>query len=178
MFHTSSPAAVLACCLLLGAAACSFSQGDERGAANALPILLEQDRHHARRVDGRIEFELRLSLANPTDGPIYLTTCRGPHPPLLEKHEAGEWVPVYQPPALMCLGPPERIGPGETYDYTYRISAELDDGGSHPQWHTTEVDGSYRVRWHAYTGWTEAGPPQDAGPREALSPVFELRVGD
>jgi hypothetical protein len=124
-----------------------------------------------------IEFSMIIRYINSTPGPIYLPTCHSVHPPVIEKKENGQWVIAFAPIVLACLGPPEIVGPGRTYEYTYLVQAYLPGSRVMPQFRT-EVPGIYRLAWRAYRTWTPNGSEPGLGeelPRDAgISNEFEL----
>jgi hypothetical protein len=152
------------------------------------PIRTDKSVYTARRGESRlndgtlndryIEFSIGLSYTNPTGRSIYLPTCRGVNPPILEKKESQGWVVAFSPVVPACLGPPIVIQPGRSFEYTYNVQAYLPGSRSWPQFQT-EVPGRYRVVWQAYQTWSGNSPEPGLGvelPRSAsISNEFELR---
>jgi hypothetical protein len=96
---------------------------------------------------------------------------------LIEKKEHRHWVVAFAPVVPACLGPPEIIGPGATYEYTYQVQAYLPGSRVMPQFET-DIPGIYRLVWSAYRTWTpNSGEPRlgQELPRNAgISNEFEL----
>ena len=85
-----------------------------------------------------------MTYTNPTDRTVYMTGCKGPSKPTLQKQEGRDWVPAYSPVELMCLGPPTVIEPGESYRDTLHVSGYLPGQNVAPTF-KTEVEGTYRL---------------------------------
>jgi len=96
-----------------------------------------------------VQFFMRLRYTNSTMGKIYLPTCNTIHPPILEKKQGSEWVTAFAPIVQACLGPPEIIERGRTFEYPYDIQAYLPGSRVMPQFQTA-VTGTYRLVWSAY----------------------------
>jgi hypothetical protein len=100
-----------------------------------------------------VELTIPLRYTNFTGNSIYLPTCLGVNPPVLEKKQGSEWVVAYSPAVPACLGPPQVIEPGKTFDYVYQVEGYLPGGNTFPQFETS-VPGTYRIVWGAYGTWT------------------------
>lgn len=161
---------------LLGACA-GIVQPDDEGAG--LVVRTARTEYTVVRNGQFLQTSIDLALTNRTDGPAYLTTCHGVHPPVLEKWVGDRWETAYAATVLMCLGPPEVVEPGETFPYTLRVSASLPGSNSYPQFTAGEVPGTYRLRWTVYRTWEPNGPKPGLGeqfPRDAaVSNEFTLR---
>ena len=76
-------------------------------------------------------------------------------------------------------GPARGGGAGETFPYTFRVSAAPRGSNSYPQFEVDEVDGTYRLAWTVYRTWEPDGGRPGLGeqfPREAtVSNEFTLR---
>jgi hypothetical protein len=116
---------------------------------------------------------IRLRYTNSTDGPIYLPTCNGINPPLMQKKEGHRWVIAYAPIVQACLGPPEIIQPGKTFEYDYEVEGYEPGGRVMPQFNT-EVPGTYRLVWDAYKTWSENGAGLQLPLPNRLSNEFEV----
>lgn len=160
---------------LLGGCAGLVQPDDESG----LVIRTARTEYTVVRTGQFLETSIDFALTNRTDGPAYLTTCHGVHPPVLEKRVGDGWVTAYAAPVLQCLGPPEVVEPGETFPYTLRVSASPPGSNSHPRFTVGEVPGTYRLRWSVYRTWEPNGSRPGLGeqfPRDAaVSNEFTLR---
>jgi hypothetical protein len=162
---------------------------DEEGPSlnPAAPILTDQSVYTVQRgathlddgtLYGRyVQLFIRLRYTNPTTGSIYLPTCHTVSPPVLEKLEARGWVTAFAPIVQACLGPPEIIERGRTFEYLYHVQAYLPGSRVMPQFQTA-VPGTYRLVWSAYATWTAYGTEPGIGrelPLEArVSNEFEI----
>jgi hypothetical protein len=105
---------------------------------------------------------------------VYLPTCHGVHPPVLEKWVQGAWIETYAQVVPACLGPPEVIGPGEAYHYAFDILAAPRGSNRAPQFTVPEIPGSYRLVWDIYGTWTPSGAEPGLGRKLQL----EARVSN
>ncbi len=153
--------------------------GGENPQLNRTPLIQTERRTYTaqrgeiRLPDGTLQGRyirllIRLRYSNSNDGPIYLPTCNGINPPILEKKEGGGWVIAYAPIVLACLGPPEIIQPGKAFEYEYRVEGYEPGGRMMPEFNT-EVPGTYRLVWDAYQTWNGNGPETGPGLQLPLS---------
>jgi len=149
MRATLFASAALGAALLGGCA--GLLQPDDEG--SGLVIRTDRTEYRVSRNGPYLETTIGLSLTNRTEGPVYITTCRGVHPPVLEKRVGDRWVTAYAAPVLQCLGPPEVVEPGETFPYSFRISAGLPGNNNYPRFETGDVEGRYRLAWTIYRTW-------------------------
>lgn len=167
--------AALGAALLAGCA--GLVAPDESGAG--IVIRTDRTEYTVSRNGPFLETTIGVSLANGTEGPAYLTTCRSVNPPVLEKRVGDRWVTAYAATVLLCLGPPEVVEPGETFSYTFRVSAGLPGNNHHPKFMVDDVDGTYRLAWTVNRTWEPDGGKPGLGeqfPREAtVSNEFTLR---
>jgi hypothetical protein len=167
--------AALAAALLAGCA--GLVNPDPGG--DGLSIRTERTEYAVSRSGSSLVTSIGLSLTNGTEGPAYLATCNGVHPPVLQKRVGDRWVTAYAAVVALCLGPPEVVEPGETFSYTLRVSAAPRGSNSYPQFEVDEVPGTYRLAWAVYRTWEPDGGRPGLGelfPREAtVSNEFTLR---
>ena len=124
---------------------------------------------------GRVEAEVPYAVRNTTDGPLYLTGCRPPNPPALEKLEGGEWAAVYVPVVLDCLSPAVEVAPGGVLRDTLRLFAAFPGQNTVPTF-DTDVPGTYRLRQALYARVEDDGLGRDLLDAErSVSNPFELR---
>ncbi|HEX8271387.1 MAG TPA: hypothetical protein VF615_01975 [Longimicrobiaceae bacterium] len=168
LFATAALGALLGCAGLV-------QPDDESG----LVIRTARTEYIVARSGQSLDTSIDFTLTNRTDGPAYLVTCRGVHPPVLEKRVGDRWMTAYAAPVLQCLGPPEVVEPGETYPYTFRVSAALPGTSSYPKFEAGAVAGTYRLAWTVYRTWEPGSGRPGLGeqfPREAaVSNEFTLR---
>ena len=161
---------------LLGGCA-GLTSPDEDG--SGLVIRTDQAEYTVSRDAQFVRTTVGVTLTNGTGGPAYFATCHGVHPPVLEKRVGDRWVTAYAATVLLCLGPPEVVEPGETFPYTFRISAALPGNNYHPKFLVDEVPGTYRLSWTVYRTWEPDGGGPDLGeqfPRAVtVSNEFTLR---
>ena len=160
--------------LLTGCAGSSTGPrvGDESPQLARAPILTDKRVYTAQRgvmhlPDGTlytryVQLSIRLRYTNLTAGSIYIPTCHGVHPPELQKKESGGWVPALVPIVELCLGPPEIIEAGKTFDYSYEIQGHLPGGRVVPEFQTA-VPGTFRLVWTAYATWAPDGQEPGLG---------------
>jgi hypothetical protein len=167
--------AALGAALLAGCA--GLVSPDQAG--DGLAIRTERTEYTVSRTGSSLVATIELTLTNGTEGRAYLATCHGVHPPYLQKRVGDRWVTAYAAAVSLCLGPPEVVEPGETYPYTFRVSAAPRGSSSHPQFEVDEVPGTYRLAWAIYRTWEPDGDGPGLGalfPREAtVSNEFTLR---
>lgn len=167
--------ASLAAALLAGCA--GLVVPDDAG--TGLSIRTERAEYTVSRRGQLLETTIGLSLTNGTEGPAYLVTCHGVHPPHLEKRVGDRWVTAYAAAVPQCLGPPEVVEPGETFPYSFRVSAGLPGSDYHPGFAVDPIPGTYRLVWTVYRTWEPDGDRPGLGeqfPREAtVSNEFTLR---
>jgi hypothetical protein len=170
--------AALGAALLAGCAGLvSPDQGDQGG--DGLAIRTERTEYAVSRSGASLVTTIGLTLTNGTEGPAYLATCHGVHPPVLQKRVGDRWVTAYAAVVPLCLGPPEVVEPGETFPYTFRVSGAPRGSNSYPQFEVDEVPGTYRLAWAVYRTWEPDGGRPGLGelfPREStVSNEFTLR---
>jgi hypothetical protein len=180
MSRFPSAALFLAACVGAGTAP---GGKDENSRLNQAPLIQTErtsytvERGESRDPDGTlygryIRVAIRLRYTNSTDRPIYLPTCNGINPPLMEKKQGGGWVIAYAPIVPACLGPPEVIQPGKTFEYEYQVEGYAPGGRVMPQFNT-EVPGTYRLVWDAYAS-RNSNPEHMLPLEERISNEFEL----
>ncbi len=150
---------------LLGLASADHAGQQLQGA----PIQTDSSVYHVRTAGG-YQATIVLTYTNPTAAPVYIASCGGPHPPLIEKWENGEWVTAYNPPVPLCYSPPVEIQPGQAYTYTYRVIVGLPADNAYPKFQVSEIPGTYRLRWLL------RGPDAPLPLEQTISNTFELRL--
>ena len=106
---------------------------------------------------GVARFTIRLRYTNGTGKTAYLATCRGPQPPRLEKQVGDQWVVAFMPVVPLCLGVPQAVRAGDTFDYDFVVYAGMPGTSIAPRFSVSEVPGTYRVIWEVFTG-TQGDP--------------------
>lgn len=139
------------------------------------PITTDSAVYHLRSSADGYAGTIGVTYTNRTGGTVNIPACHSPHPPLLEKWVAGEWVVAYDPPVLMCITPPVVIQAGSSYSYTYRIVAGRTGSNSYPQFEVDEIPGTYRLRWRALLS-AGSGEPQPLPEEVTISETFEIRL--
>ena len=148
----------VAALLALGAAAslgCSNSaapSSPEGAAASEAPIRTDRAEYVADRAGGGVSLDIPIRYVNPTQGPVWVSTCHSVYPPTLEKLVGDAWVPAYNEPVLLCLGVPIVIQAGASYEYTFRVRASPRGTNTYPQFELESVPGTYRLVWGVYEG--------------------------
>ncbi len=104
-----------------------------------------------RQENGLLRTEIGLTFVNRTGGAVYIPSCHGPYPPVLEKVVDGQWVIAYAPIVLLCLEQPVAIAPGKSYDFAYRVHAALPGTNAGPQFSVTPIAGTYRAVWGLFS---------------------------
>jgi hypothetical protein len=152
------------------------------------PILTDQTSYTVRRkdvhlADGRlygrfVEFSMVLRYTNPLPSSIFLPTCRTVNPPRIEKKDYQRWLIAFSPIVLACLGPPQVIEPGRTFEFTYDVEAALPGYNVMPQFNTP-LPGTYRIVWGGFSSWNASGAEPGLGVELPLSATisneFELQ---
>lgn len=162
--HFNAALAVLLSALLssCGALDTLGLKSDRAPALAGAPIQTDSAVYHVRTSEYAYELTIGLTYRNTSGGTAYISTCKAPVPPVLEKWEDGKWVTAFAPVVLMCLGPPVVIEAGEAYAYTYRVLASHQPN-TYPQFEVAEIPGRYRLVWHILGTWTPDGPEAGLG---------------
>lgn len=131
--------------------ACSALEVDE---ADLRGAVFQTDQTHYEAVfrtdwRPRITFAIPTSFTNEMDTDVYLLGCKVPSPPELIRQEGGDWVIAYAPVVQLCLSPPWRLQPGETFRDTLWVEGFLPGYNAAPTFNT-EVDGTYRLVRRVY----------------------------
>lgn len=98
------------------------------------PIRTNQSEYVITRSERLLETRLVLTYVNRTGTPVFIHSCGGAEPPLLEKRVGGQWVVALVPVIDLCLGPPITVAPGATYPYEYRLTAGVPGTSAAPQY--------------------------------------------
>lgn len=131
------------------------------------PIRTDSAVYHVRTTPYTYELAIGVTYSNATGKPVFIPSCHGPTPPVLEKWEEGRWVRAYDPPVELCLGPPVVIEAGQVYAYTYNIHAARLPNAI-PKFEVAEIPGTYRLRWRLLGTWAPDGPEPGLGEELAL----------
>lgn len=116
-----------------------------------------------------------FTYTNHTGGPVYLTGCRGPNPPTLEKRVGSTWVTAYSPIVDLCLGPPVEIASGASYSYHDEIAAGAPGSNIGPQFQVSPLAGTYRAVWAVYAAMPDGSGAAPLLPEASrTSNEFEL----
>lgn len=145
----------------------------------ATALRTDRDRYTVRRVEGSLVVDIPYTYTNPTDGPVYVTSCQVPTPPVLEKRVGDEWVTAWAPAVLLCLGPPLVIGAGETYSSTLQVRAGPPGSNVEPRFTAPEVPGEYRLVWSVVRNYDRESGRGEPLPLELqVSNTFRLDLED
>ena len=135
------------------------------------PIRTDQGGVTLRNVRSRYFYgTLAYRFTNRSESIVYIPVCQGPHPPFLQKWEAGIWVLAYSLAVPRCLGEPLEIAPGESIARTYEIIHGM-PGSNLRTFRVSEVEGVYRMVWNIYGRRDRLGGTSDLLP-------LELRVSN
>jgi hypothetical protein len=96
-----------------------------------------------------VEVDLRFRFENRGRQPVAIPRCTHPYRPALDKLIWGEWVEVLSPREL-CWDEPVVVGPGRFHYFTFRIQAGRPHTALEPQFQTSHIPGTYRLRWDIY----------------------------
>ena len=128
-----------------------------------------------REEGGALRVDIPFIFVNETGRPVYIPSCNGPHPPVLEKFENRSWVVAYAPIVPLCLGQPVEIAPGQRYDYDYHVHAALPGTNGEPKFSVSPIAGSYRAVWSLYREKLSDGTVASLLPPESrTSNVFRI----
>lgn len=124
--------------------------------------------------------EIAFTYVNLTGVPLYIPGCRGPEPPVLEKHEDGNWTYAFRPVTLDCLSPSLRLDPGAEWTDTLVIWAGTTGSRVYPKFRVKEIPGIYRLMvpriWDRAEGPFFHGADEDLIPRSyRVSDPFIIR---
>ncbi len=142
------------------------------------PIRTNQSEYVITRSERLLETRLGLTYVNRTGAPVFIHSCGGAEPPLLEKRVGGQCVVALVPVIDLCLGSPITVAPGATYPYEYRLTAGAPGTSTAPQFQVNPVSGIYRMVWSLYSEAPPGSPPTRLLPlRERASNEFRLLEG-
>jgi hypothetical protein len=97
----------------------------------------------------RIELDIDFTFTNRGRRTVAIPRCTVPHQPALDKLVGGEWVEVVASRS-QCWERPALLGAGRSEQFTYRVRAGRLYSGLEPEFRTTQVPGTYRLRWDIY----------------------------
>lgn len=93
--------------------------------------------------------EIGVRFTNRTGRTVYFVNCHGTTGHTLEKLVDGKWETAWSPVMLLCLSPPITVPAGGTYDSRLQLYAGPPGSNAYPQFSSNDVEGTYRVVWHA-----------------------------
>jgi hypothetical protein len=96
-----------------------------------------------------VELTIGLRFENRGRQSVAIPRCTGVHRPVLDKLVFGEWVEVLTP-VEACWDVPLVVGPGRSLTYTYHVRAGRPHTTLEPQFRTSRIPGTYRLRWEIY----------------------------
>jgi hypothetical protein len=146
---------------LLGAAviltsACELDQvtfGDRtgRGAPERFEPWLTTDRlsYTAFFTPTTIEIDIGFTFVNHGRTAVAVPRCTHPYRPVLDKLIGHEWFEVFTP-LEPCWDEPLVINAGRSHDFVFRVRAARPHTHGQPQFLTTRLPGTYRLRWEVY----------------------------
>jgi hypothetical protein len=118
-------------------------------------LLTDRETHVILFTPETIEFEVPFTFTNRGPAAVAIPRCTQPGArhglpmPALDKLVQGEWVEVLRA-AESCFGDPLVIRRGASHEFTARIVAGRPHTHIQPQFRTTQLPGSYRLRWEVY----------------------------
>jgi hypothetical protein len=143
-------------CCIVATAACDFEQitfGDHdfgRTGERFQPWLVtDHDTYVAYYRRDTIELDIPFTFHNRGRVAVAVPRCGPPHQPALDKLVSGEWHEVLAPVAP-CWDEPLVIGVGRSQRFLVRVRAGRPHTFIEPQFRTTHVPGTYRLRWELY----------------------------
>lgn len=153
--NTALPPFVLLLVLLLGCEGSPVDTG--RG---DFPIQTEHLAYELQVTELGFETEVRHEFENRTGSDVFVVNCNGGFPIILDRLEAGTWVPRWGPAVNDCLSPPILIPAGSTFSETLRVFAGHPGSNVVPQFPDEDIDGTYRLRWlNALSSFDERARP-------------------
>jgi hypothetical protein len=145
---------VLVALLAAGCDVESITLGDE-GAGRRAPdrwqpwITTDHQTYVLGYTQSTVELTIGLRFDNRGRASAAIPRCAGTHRPALDKLMWGEWVEVLSH-AESCWDVPVVVGPGRSVSYVYRIRAGRPHTNLYPQFQTSHIPGTYRLRWDIY----------------------------
>lgn len=187
--RTIDPVIRALCAVALACLAAACRSGDPESAdgppaarspdpASAAPALrTSADRYTLRRTPTGYEASIPFTYTNPTDAAVYVPSCRGAHPPSLEKRVDDGWELAWSPVVLLCLGPPVVIQAGESHADTLRLTAGYPGSDQASQFTVEDPEGEYRMVWTVYESYDpDSGRGEPLPLRHRISNTFVLEV--
>lgn len=102
-------------------------------------------------VDGEtvsyVEFRVFFVYRNRSGQHVYLSTCRGPQLPDIERFDGATWDVVYPAPRLTCADSVTAIAPGAYYTHDFTVRAWDPTSGIEPPWVTGGGAAAFRLNW-------------------------------
>lgn len=143
--------------------------------ANAA-IVTGSDSYLLRQTDSGFEAQMDQTFTNRTAETAYVINCHGGFSLSLERWQGGEWVRAWSPVVLLCLSEPIVIEPGGTFSHTVHVFAGHAGSNVHPQFEVTEIEGMYRLVWHALVHDYVDGSGSPLPLRERVSNTFRIEL--
>jgi len=112
-------------------------------------LITDRTTYVARYTASTVILDINFQFENRSRVAVAIPRCTQPHRPVLDKLVAGEWVEVFTP-LETCWDQPLVVGPGRTSQFSVRVRAGLPHTNIHPQFRTSHVPGTYRLRWDLY----------------------------
>lgn len=126
-----------------GAVTAPDYEGDAPLQTDRLAYQLQRDG------DDNLRVEIPFTYHNRTGKTVYLLNCHADVSPSLQKWQGGEWVIAWSPILLLCLSQPIEVESDAVYEYTLHVFAAPRGSTTFPQFEVPEIDGTYRLVWHA-----------------------------
>lgn len=144
-----------------------------------LPLLQTGQGVYTLHASGeRLATEIDYRFENRTHGVVLIENCMGAFGVSLDRREADGWVTAWSSVIAACQSEPIRVGSGEVYDGRLRVSGAAPGSPRDPRFDTTELSGTYRLRWS--DGTVQALPERYrvSNSFEVIAPAFPLGVAE
>jgi hypothetical protein len=143
-------------CCAAAVAACDVDRvtfgvhGADHGGARFQPWLVtDHDTYIAYYRRDTIEIDIPFTYHNRGRVAVAVPRCTQPHRPVLDRLVSGEWHEVLTP-VEACWDEPLVIGVGRSERFMLRVRAGRPHTTIEPQFRTTHIPGTYRLRWELY----------------------------
>lgn len=128
-------------------------------------------------IDGSLVSYLDLTVflvyRNRAGRTVYISACRAPHEPRLERLVNGSWEPAYVPEPAACADSLIAVRSRWAYPYQFQIRAYQGAPGLEPAWLGSSDEGLYRVHWQDAI-WLDSARTQQLPMAQRVSNPFHV----
>ena len=120
-----------------------------------------------------LDLTVFLVYRNRAGRTVYISACRAPHEPRLERLVNGSWQSAYVPAAAPCADSLIAVRSRWSYPYQFQIRAYQGGAGPEPAWLGASDEGLYRVHWQDAI-WLDSARTQQLPLEQRVSNPFHV----